>query len=485
MSARGRALPLAVSCALLVCTAAPLWADDPLERWSFSPRVSISQTYTDNVRLSPAGDEREDFITQANTGFTASRQGARAQARLGYNLQSLAYWEDDRRNRTFHQFLGDGRVELLPQRFFVESAATYRQRTTSLTDLATDNLTADAELTDVFTFRVSPTYVQRLGDAATGVLNYGYERVDYIDSSVSSLSSETNRMSARLNSGPAFRRVGWSLSFQRTETEYDDGSSVTFQVAEALGRLNVTNRFSVFAAGGEEDNDFEQDPTRARPDGTFWRAGATWQPGSRTSMEAFYGERYFGKTYGGSFSHRFRNSRVAMSYTEAPTTVNRMDFLAEIDFLRDEFGNIIFENGQPVIIIGLVPNLQSGVYLARRFTSSFTGSRPKTDWGIRVFDEQREFEVTDERERVQGVTGNIAWRMAPRTRLLLNASVQERTFSITDREDLYYIFGAGVSRELSPNTSALLDYRYLQRDSNLPNADYRENRVTATFRAAF
>ncbi|OOG27242.1 hypothetical protein B1C78_03640 [Thioalkalivibrio denitrificans] len=478
MSVRRRALPLAVSCALSMAWAVPVMGDDPPDRWDFSPRVSISQIYTDNVGRASPGNERDDLITELNTGITASRQGARARARLGYNLRSQAYWDEDSRNRTTHQFSGDGRVDLLPERFFVDGAATYRQRTTSLTDLVADNLTDDDQLTDVFTLSVAPTFVHRFGSAATAQATYGYDRVDYIDSSVQSLSSETNRVAASLNSGPAFTRVGWGLSFQRTETDYDDGSSVTFQIAEALVRLNVTRRFSVFAAGGEEDNDFEQDPTRARPDDTFWRAGATWQ-GARTSMEAFYGERFFGKTYGGSFDHRFRNSRFSMSYTESPTTLNRVEFDEMLLVVFDEFGEVVD------IIPVLVPNLESGVYLQRRFTAGFTGSRRKTDWGIRVFDEQREFEVTDERERIQGISGNVGWLMAPRTRLLLNASVQERSFNIDDRDDIYYIFGIGASREITANTSASVNYQYLERDSDAAGADYTENRLTATFRASF
>jgi uncharacterized protein (PEP-CTERM system associated) len=484
MNESGRVLPLAVCYALALAGSVTTSGAGAAERWDFTPRVGISQIYTDNVTLAPRGEEEHEHITQLDTGFTASRQGARGRARLAYNLQSLAYWREERRNSTYHQFSGDGRADLLPERFFVNTRATYSQRLVS-PGIVGDNISVAGTRADVFTFGISPTFIHRFGDAATGQLTYSYDRVDYQNSGVARNSSETNRVLANLDSGPAFTRIGWGLSYRRTETDFDDGSAVTFEIAEALARLNVTQRFSVFAAGGYEDNDFEQDPSRARPDDTFWRAGAVWQPGPRTSMEAFYGERFFGETYGGIFNHRFRNSRFFMNYTETPTTVSRFDIVREVRPVVDEFGDPVFVDGEPVLEEVEFPDLDTGVYLSKRFTSGFTGQRRKTGWGIRIFDERREFELTDERERVQGVSANVSWLMAPRTRLLVNGSVQQRDYRDTDREDTYYIFGTGLARDLGRRAIAALTYRYVERDGNQPENDYRENRVMASVRATF
>jgi hypothetical protein len=476
----------ALGAALGLMFTTPVVLGEEDSRWSFTPHVGISQTYTDNVRLAPNDRKEYDLITQADTGFTMVREGGRARAQLAYNLQSLAYWRDDSRNRTYHQFSGDGRVSLLPERFFVESSATYSQRLISAQNRgASDNLNILGNRSDVATFRVSPIYIQPVGDFATGQLRYTYDRVDYVDSSVSGVSSQTNRVLARLDSAAMFSRIGWGLSFNRIETEYDDGSSVTFQIAEALVRLNITNRLSVFAAGGEEDNDFVQDPSRARPDDTFWRAGATWQPGNRTTMEGFYGERYFGKTYGGNLQHRFRNSRFFMDYTEAPMTVNEFELQRLVLPIVDETGMPVIIDGEPVFVEVEFPDLRSGVYLSRRFTTGFSGQRRKTSWGIRYFDERREYEITNREEHVKGVAANVALRVAPRTRLVLTGSVQESSYSLDDREDTYYIIGTSVVREMTPRTTASLNYRFVERESNLAGNDYQENRITATFRASF
>ncbi|HSP00475.1 MAG TPA: hypothetical protein VLN90_03315, partial [Thioalkalivibrio sp.] len=174
-----------------------------------------------------------------------------------------------------------------------------------------------------------------------------------------------------------------------------------------------------------------------------------------------------------------------MDYTEAPTTVNEFALQRQVVPIRDATGAPVEIDGEWVFVEVEFPDLRSGVYLSRRFTAGFSGERPKTSWGIRYFDEQREYEVSNREERVTGVAANATWRVAPRTRLVLNASVQEISYSLDDRQDTYYITGAGLVRDMTPRTTASLNYRFVERESNLAGSDYQENRITASFRASF
>ncbi|MDZ7803461.1 TIGR03016 family PEP-CTERM system-associated outer membrane protein [Thiohalophilus sp.] len=463
-------------------------AEDEIVRWDLTPYVSLSQIYTDNVGLRPPGQEDREHITQTDIGFSLAREGSRANANMAYNLQHFAYWRDDRRNNTFHQFAGEGQFEAVAEHLFLDARATYSQRLQSRRDnVAVDNVNSFAanDRSDVLTWRISPNYIQRMGNVATGRLRYSHERVDFQDSSVDEFSSETDRVSANLDSGTMFSTISWGLSFQRSETDYKDGSAVTFQTAEALLRLNVTDRLSLFAAGGEEDNEFEQDASRARPDDTFWRAGFNWQPGSRTDMEAYYGERFFGETFGGSFNHRFRNSEFSMEYSEGLMTVTDFDIDRVVIPIVDDAGSPVIVDGNPVFMELEIPDLQTGVYLRERFSLGFSGERRKLSWSLRGFNERREFELTDRSERLKGVGTNLAWRIGARTRLLLNGRVQETTYQEDDREDEYYIYGTGLQRDAGPNTSVALNYRYTERTSNQPGNEFVENRVTASFRKTF
>ncbi|TDY03780.1 TIGR03016 family PEP-CTERM system-associated outer membrane protein [Thiohalophilus thiocyanatoxydans] len=453
--------------------------------WDFTPHIGVTQIYTDNVGLSRAGEEENEYITQTDVGFMLQREGSRAAAELAYNLQNLSYWRETRRNSTYHQFSGNGNVELLEDRFFIDASSSYSQRFQSRRDNVTqDNINDLGERRDVLTFHVSPNYIQRMGDVATGQLRYTHDRVDYQDASTSSFDSETNQVLARIENGRMFSRVGWELSYRRSETEYDDGSSVTFQTAEALLRWFVTRRLNLFVAGGEEDNEFVQDARRARPDDTFWRAGAGWQS-TRTDMDVFYGERFFGETYGASLNHRFRNSQLSMEYTEGLTTVSHFEIERRVFPVLDSAGNPLIVNGQPLFLELEYPDLQSGVYLSRRFSLGLSGERHKLTWSVRGFDERREFEVNDQRERVRGLGTNFALRIAAHTQFLLNGSAQNSTYQEDDREDDYYVLGTGIRRDLGPRTSATLNYRYAERNSNQPENEFQENRVSLSFRKSF
>ena len=477
--------PVLWSAGLGLAMAAPLAPANDLGGWDFTPRVSLSQIYTDNVSLAPRGEEDHEHVTELDAGFALDREGAQARARMAYNLQALGYWRDSDRNDVFHQFAGDGQVAVIPQRFFIDARATFDQRNRTR-DGGGDNINVTGDRSDVFTLSVSPAWIQRFDDVANAELRYTYERVDYSGSRVSDVDSERDRFLARLDSGPMFNRFGWGLRFERTETDFDDGSSVTLQTAEALGRWNVTERFSVFGVVGDEDNDFEQDASRARPDDTFWRAGATFQAGDRTFMEGFVGERFFGTTYGGTLRHRLRTGQVFASYDESLTTVNDFDIIrVVVPVFDDTTGRPVIVDGEPVFVELEFPDLQTGVYLRKRFEAGFAGEMRRTDWALRGFDERREFELSDRTERVQGIVGNLGWRATPRTRAFANLSLEESSFAGEDRDDTLIRFGVGVARELTPRSTGSIEYRYRERDSDVDVRDYRENRLVARWRMEF
>ena len=469
---------VAAGCMLLPLSA-PL-AVQANDRWDITPRVSISQIYSDNISLEAKGDENDEFVTRLDAGVALLREGARARARLDYNLLGLVFWDESDDNDVFHQLDAEGRVDLVPNRFFVEGLATFDQRERSRAGRTGDIVNIGVDRTDVFNIRVSPVYVQTFDDFGTGELRYTYDRVDYEDDR--DTDSESNRVRANLASGPMFARIGWNLSFDREEIDFDDGSSVTFQTAEALARVNVTDRFSVFGAIGDENNDFDQDPTRAQPDDTFWRAGATFRPTNRTFMEGFFGERFFGTTYGGTLRRDLRDGRLSVDYVEELRTVNEID---DLRLVRDEFGDPIFdpETGRPIFELA---DLRTGVFLRKRFSTGVSIRRTKTDWGLRIFDERREFEIDNRDERVQGIVGDITWRVLPRTSVFGNLRVEESTFADErDREDTLWRARLGVNRDLGPRTSASIDYGYTERESNVADREYRENRLTASFTKTF
>lgn len=466
---------------VLVPLSATSLAQDARGGWETTPRVSAGLVYSDNISLAPKGEEDSELVTRLDAGIALAKQGAQTRVRMDYNLIGLLYRDDSDANDVFHQFEGDARVDMIGERLYLDALATYGQRNQSRGDRTGDIVNTNVDRTDVFNLRLSPVYVQPIDDFATAEVRYIYDRIDYEESDVRDTNSQSNRVQASLDSGPMFTRLEWNLSFDREETDFDDGSSVTFQTAEVLGRLNVTDRFSVFGALGDERNSFDQDPSRSRPDDTYWRAGATFTPTPRTFTEVFVGERFFGTTYGGTLRRQTRDGRLFADYSEELRTVRGRD----LQPFLDEFGQPVFdsETGRPIFEL---PELLSGAYLRKRFSAGMTFQRGRTNLGLRVYDERREFVLTDRDERLQGVIGDIDWRAAPRTSIFARLRYEESTFADElDREDTLMSGTLGVRRDLGQRTSVSAQYQYLERESTDTNREYGENRVALTFNASF
>ena len=83
---------------LLICPAYSTAAD-----WKITPRLSLLETYTDNVTLATRGNEKSDFITQINPGVSLTGTGARLKVNANYTMQNLFYANESGPNRTVHQ----------------------------------------------------------------------------------------------------------------------------------------------------------------------------------------------------------------------------------------------------------------------------------------------------------------------------------------------------------------------------------------------
>ena len=116
---RTRPEPL-VALSLLAATAAA--------ETQFEPRADVSETYTSNVGLEPAGSEESEWITTLRPGFSLLRDGPRVRYDLDYDLQALYFAKEGDRNDVFHTFRGFGEGELVENHLFLDVDGRYEQR---------------------------------------------------------------------------------------------------------------------------------------------------------------------------------------------------------------------------------------------------------------------------------------------------------------------------------------------------------------------
>jgi uncharacterized protein (PEP-CTERM system associated) len=459
----------------------------PAGEWELTPRIRVSETYTDNVTLAESGGEAE-YITQVNPGLRLEGQGRRAELGLNYQMQNLFYTREPDRNSTYHQMGADGQLELLRRTLFVQADATRTQQILDATGtVPSSNLGISGARENVTTYGGGPLLKYALGSFAGARARYRADRVDYGDGDRNSTQHTTD---ASLTSGPRFNRVGWSLSYERREETIDRGAGETSDsvLQRGRGELNVQlgARTQVFGAGGYEENEYPQALGQDPPEGSFWEAGLRWNPTRRTSLQGSYGERYFGETWSASFSHQGPELSMDLSYSENLVTQTELQFQRSQALVRDADGNLVLDpDGDPVVIEFAVPTLANEVFIQKRARAGVGWQAGPTRLGLSAFNEDREYQTRDQDEEAYGGSAQLDWDVAMRTDLELSGRWQKRTFATLDRTDTWWSARTQVRRRMADSMDVSASYEFVARDSDQGGQDYEAHTATVALTKTF
>jgi hypothetical protein len=448
--------------------------------WDASARANISYTYSDNIRLNQSGEDRGDYVTSASAGFSLARQRTANKLSLSYDVVAHDYSNSEDRDKVYQQARGDGTLQVWRNHLFLDANAEYTQRIINgRDDVPFDLLTPSTNRSDVASYGGGARYLETYGRFAASEVSYRRDWVDYQESGLDAFNSERDLLRAQLRSGSVFTDIGWSVSYTDDEIAYDDGSEISFETLEGMLNWYVGKRLSVFGAAGRERNDFEFDPNRRpRPDDDFWRAGVTWT-GVRTSLTAYYGERFFGSTYGLNLNHRSPWATWVVEYMESPTTRSSVELIPVL-------GLIELPTGELLLIELEIPDLVTEVYLLRRWSAGLSGSTGRTQWSLRVYDEDREYQRTVALDQsLSGVALTGSWRVAARTRATSRLSWQRTHYASDDEIKRMMAVELGLTRQLSRHVDTSVSVRHHRRDSTDAQDEARENRITLTLSARF
>ncbi len=157
--------------------------------WKVLPRLSLFETYSDNLGLTSTGRKTDDFVTQINPGIVVNGVGRRFSLDVNYMMNNLIYAESSNLNRMQHQLGARATTELLEDLFFVDGRATIAQQNISLLGPQSfDNVNVTGNRANVTTFSISPYLRHRFQDFASGELRYTRSLVN---SNANALSNST------------------------------------------------------------------------------------------------------------------------------------------------------------------------------------------------------------------------------------------------------------------------------------------------------
>ncbi len=480
--------------------------------WTVVPRFTLSQTYSDNINLSPTNRE-DDFVTRVTPGLSLRGKGARVEASIDYNLQSLTYINSNNRNSLHHQLQGNVDTEIIRDRFFVDANASSFQALIDTNGRFSNRRFSlgNSNRTNVITWGIRPYFKHHFGNWADLVSGIGYS--DTFTDNGAGGGGGGLRYDAALTSGTRFSRLQWAVKYQRREIS---GSRRGNRTESNFGDVRVTAKYALSRAFsfdsmiGFEDNQYSGMGRRSR---FIWSVGGTFTPNRRTSLSGSYGERTFGSTKQFSFRHRRRRIAISGQYREELRTSNDILRSQVLVPQTDAFGNQIFDPfGQNNFDVPLdVLTITDDVFVDRSFNAQVSYFKRRDTFTVGVYRSDRESQQGQESQQATGF--NASWQHTFSRRLAggIRGSFQDGsggglnsgigrfggglsiggfnpTLGVTNDapgDSKFYTISPYISYTLGPHVSTYVGYSYLERIADNPLAEYYENTVSGSLTYAF
>ncbi len=505
-------LPIAcaVATALLIlppCAAAA--------EWKIAPTLDLKESYTDNVKLAMDGAEKSDFVTQISPGISVTGTGPGLKFNMHYVMQNLAYAREKDKNTTAHQLDGHTHAELLKNLFFLDGAASIKQQNISaFGPQAVDNINITDNRTDVRSYSLSPYLHHRFGSTASSELRYTHESVNTGKGGL--LDAETDRILFNVNSGTAFRTVGWGLQYSDQEIDHRDANSIGLATASGNLRYLVSEKFTLNASAGYEKNRYAS--ISDNPQGAFWSAGFSWKPSERTSLSSSAGHRFYGKTFSLSAHHRARQSVWSAGYNEditttqsqflVPATIDTSAFLDQLwkagipdPIMRQQaIDAFIRDTGIPTALSQNFNTFTNRVFLQKSLQASVALNGARNTLLLSIFDTSRDAQTAqsidnallgasnsllDDRTKQLGANVLWNWRISPRTSANASAGYSKIDSFPTGRKSKHKTLGLALTRQFQPKLKGTIELRRQQQSSTESTGNFRENAINASLSMGF
>lgn len=321
---RRRAEPRCLALAIAACAMAAQAQDARLAvaagqggGTSIQPRLTVMETWTDNLTLS---DRNKDaaIITTVSPGITIRSTGGAVRGTLDYSLNGIAYIKSDQPSRVQSSLSASGQAELISRTLFVDMRASIGQQNASAFGLqstptlgsqgAISNL-ANSNQHETGTLSVSPLLHGQLGGLASFDLRGDFSRTEVRGSSLGdSRATGGSLVINQLNGG----LLAWWL--RASTQEVKSSSAASNRSSTMTGGLNYRPDPDWFftANAGRERNDFLGGSSQS---GVTGGVTGQWTPTARTRVNGDWQRHNYGNSHGLTFEHRMSRSVWRLSDT--------------------------------------------------------------------------------------------------------------------------------------------------------------------------
>lgn len=478
----------------------------PKRALSIVPRVSITETLTDNVRLSSV-DQQAELITEISPGIRINVEGARLKSYFDYTLSKVLYAQNSSPNRTQNALNTFGTLEAVDNFAFVDfSGAISQQAISAFGTQSSGNASINANQTEVSSYRLSPYLRGRLGSMAS--YDARYSRAVTHSGAVAGSDVTTVDGVARVGGSSAFRNLGWSADVSRQRIDYSAGRPTEADRWSLGLSYTVTPQLNVFANAGSEANNYTSFDKQSY--GTSG-VGLNWSPSETTKLSASRDYRSFGDTHRLRVEHR--TARTAWIFTDSkdvsatPSQTGIASLGAVYDLLYSQFASIEPDPVSRAQLVnaylqanGISPNatvissfLTSAVSLQRRQDLSFAllGVRDTVTF-IATRSESSRLDTLStgvddltmsSLVRQRGFSVNYAHRLTPDYSLGILASQQDTSGVSSLQDTTLRLFSVNVTGKVGRTAFASVGARRAISSGN--TVSYTETAVTGNLNVQF
>ncbi|MDD2743983.1 MAG: TIGR03016 family PEP-CTERM system-associated outer membrane protein [Rhodocyclaceae bacterium] len=483
--------------------------------WIIKPRITLTETLTDNVSINRANrDKQGDLITEVAPGLRIEARTARLKAYFDYALRGQMYARNSDYNQTQNSLNTFGTLEAVSQWLFVDfSGAIAQQAISAFGAQSPGNSTINNNNTETASYRVSPYIRGQLGGLVEYLLRYNLSTTR----SDANIVSDTNiaEWVGQLRGSTPFQALKWSIDASQQNTDYSRGRDTDADRIRAMLTYTVLPQLRLSVSGGREANNYASLDQETNSTHGY---GFDWSPTERTKVSAFKESRFFGDGHNFSFSHRMPRSSIRISDAKdvsvLPSQFTTGGLGTVYDLYYQIYSNVEpYASMDPAIKDAAVASVvngalaQAGISPNSQVTSSFLSSRAtlqrRQDLALALFGARNSVTLIINRTesqsvlaasasnddfsqstlvKQQGLSLNFSHRLSALTNLNALGSFQESKGNSTvgngDLKTSTTTFQVNISSKLGAKTSGTLAARRTEFDST--TNPYTENALIGT-----
>lgn len=280
--------------------------------WVITPRIGLTETYSDNVNVNASNNNRQgDLTTEISPGIRLEARSARLKAYLDYTLRGLFYARESGYNQTQNSLNTFGTFEAVEKWLFLDfSALIAQQAISAFGPQSPSNSTINNNVTETATYRLSPYIRGQTGGLVDYLLRYNLSTTRSDASAVSD--TNISEWIGQLRGSTPFRNLKWTIDGSQQSVDYSRGRDTDSDRIRGMLTYSLFPQFRVSASAGQESNNYASLDKKTND---TYGYGFDWNPTERTQISAFKERRFFGDGHNVSFSHRFPRSSIRFSDT--------------------------------------------------------------------------------------------------------------------------------------------------------------------------